>query len=344
MQIPSWFKKVALGFIFYIIFLNVWADATTDTTTPAATSGTSVGSSSGGVTRDPTGAITGDGRGGSCDHLCAIDWNTYDILLQVNSLPGSLIKLVQMWSFPLDSNGNPQLDTQTTNLETNFEGLYPTYKSNQDAALSSISQTQLLQEFFGAATTNVPPLIPNHNDIVYQTLLGQPYDPVPTGSPANYLDTSVYNYIKNVAGFNMNHLFPSPIWMRGPKAAQQRYTNYYDTITAIQSYNMHLLVKALGPIYQDSQNSSKYESAKQTLLKQASSSDWFAQIVSENIGVVLRQMLMYESQNFVVLTQQLELQRQMLASQSMTNTLIVMMNSLNENMLIRGAAIPPRSR
>jgi hypothetical protein len=176
------------------------------------------------------------------------------------------------------------------------------------------------------------------NDLVYSTLLGKPYylqDPrLNQGQPPVTKIDSPYNYIKNASGLNIYHQIPGTNW-RGSVGAVGRYQAYYNTVTAVESFNSYVLSQqyADGNLFNDYQKQ---------LIAQATSStdpskDWFAQIASENIGYVLRQILMYESQTFVLLTQMLQLQKQAVTAQAMTNTLLIAVNQSNENLMVSNA-------
>ncbi len=170
--------------------------------------------------------------------------------------------------------------------------------------------------------------LPYSNDITYQTMQGNLYikpDPRQKVNPA-------YNYIKNVAGLNITHAVPDKDWS-GSAEDKQAYRNFYTTISAIQTYNAYIL----SDLYAESTNGNKLNKAQNDLITQASSPDWFAQVASESIGNVFRQILMYNSQSYVVLTQLLQTQKQMLSTQAMTNTLIVLGNQFTENQLLNKA-------
>ncbi len=53
-----------------------------------------------------------------------------------------------------------------------------------------------------------------------------------------------------------------------------------------------------------------------------------------NISHILREILLYTSQDLVVQSQLLKVQKQQLAAQAMTNTLLILGNQFNENTLL----------
>ncbi|MEO8963873.1 MAG: hypothetical protein ABI370_04295 [Gammaproteobacteria bacterium] len=185
-------------------------------------------------------------------------------------------------------------------------------------------QQQLTNDFFGSSLGDVT----QANDITFLTMLGSPiYPSDPRGDGAGDI---AYNFIKNASGINMTHTAPSDQW-RGSKDNKDKYTSFYNTISSIQSYNAYVL----GQMYADYKNGMTNQTS--ALMQQAGNSNWFSQVASENIGYVLRQILMYNSESFVLLAQLLQTQRQMAEAQAMTNTLIVIGNQFTENQLIAKA-------
>ena len=102
------------------------------------------------------------------------------------------------------------------------------------------------------------------------------------------------------------------------------------TISAIQTYNAYLLSQ----VYSDYVNGTQLTQQQNSLMQQASNAAWFTQVASENIGLVLRQILMYNSQVYVLLSQLVQTQKQALAAQAMTNTLIVIGNEFTGSQLL----------
>jgi hypothetical protein len=182
------------------------------------------------------------------------------------------------------------------------------------------SQKNFLNEYF----SNTTPL-PYANQMTFTTLLGKPYSDTPEkddkGKPVN----SAYQYVINASGINIRHDAPSAYW-RGDEASRQKYLDYYKTITAVQSFNTYLL----SALYADSQNNLQLTHKQEELMNQASSSNWFVQVASENIGIVLRQILLFNSQTYVLLIKMYDAQKQQLAAQSMANTLLIMGNQFTE--------------
>ena len=251
------------------------------------------------------------------NYLRAIRDNTNNILKRVNNLPTYLTALSEFmiaWMSPDDS------DT-TASIQANFTQLGNLLI--QSATTQNTLQAQLNTDLL-ANTTKAT--LPSANDLVYSSILGSPfYTPDHRGKGV----VPQYNYIKNAAGINMTHMLPAPGW-HGPLDAQKRYMNYYNSVMAVQSYGGYIL----SSLYADG---NQFNTLQSTLITQASDpQNWFAQVASENIGWVLRQILMYQSQSFVLLSQLVQTQKQMVAAEVMNNTATIASGN-NEIYLIQQA-------
>lgn len=267
------------------------------------------------------------------EYLYNIMQNTYGILLAVNNLPVYMQTLTDManaWLMKDESDG-------TATLQGMFADMSNTYLAANDARPPL--QPQLLQDLFQKATTAT---LPNANDLSYQTLLGMPYfaqDPRnPPGQKPPPNDPP-YNYIKNASGISISHVMPSRNTFIGPDQDQTKYESFYNTLMSVESFNAYVM----SGLYVDYLNGGKLTEIQNTLISQASNSDWFSQVAAERIGVVLRQILMYISQSFVLQTQMIQLQKQALTAQIMTNTLLIANASNAEQTLLQKASgIAPR--
>ncbi len=125
----------------------------------------------------------------------------------------------------------------------------------------------------------------------------------------------------------MSHAVPGSGWT-GNQSDQTNYATFYRAVNAIQTYDFYVMSE----IYTDA--NAGLTAAQTQLLSQASTSNWFAQIASEQIGIVLRQLLMYNSQTFVVLSQLLQTQKELLMGQAMNNTILILQGSTNESLML----------
>ena len=173
-------------------------------------------------------------------------------------------------------------------------------------------------------------ILPNINDLLYPTILGL--------TPVAKAPASALNYLTNAAGLSISHVMPpNPINIWGDpqsNSAVQRYIDLYNTVSAVGSFNTF----ALSNLAIDT---NKTNVIQDSLIMKASNSAWLLQIATEELGKVLRQILLFESQNYVVSTELLKLQRQLLTAQVMTNTLLVLNNQMNEYVIYSKASGTP---
>ena len=289
-----------------------------DTTTPPATTATSPATStaSGGA------ACTG------MDCLPLILQSTTGILADVANIPKYLQKMVEFalnWEAKDDS-------TSTSEMQVNFDLLGKTVGQNYQTQISMQQQliaaivNQPVTAFTSGANSPTPAVLgplPNINDLSYSSLLG--YPPVSKGAPAY----NPINFINYAGGAGLVHTLPSAAGAGGVNstALVKNYQAYYNTVIAIESFNSY----ALSSTYADSINGAKSSTNLQnTLVSQASNANWIANIASEELGKVLRQILVFQSQSYVLLTQLVQTQKQLLTATVMTNTLLIASNRTNE--------------
>lgn len=248
------------------------------------------------------------------------------LLININKLPiylNQLTKMALSWLAPDDSSS-------TATLQSSFTALINA--KLQDAKTQSDSQQKFLTDFLGNPPSQDKFL--NANDITYQTLLNKPYFSPDSRSNVD----PAYNYTQYAAGLNIRHLMPSPNWIPDRQhPAVTMYTNYYNTASAVQTYNGYILSE----LYADAKNNNRSKQTQDSLIQQANTSDWFTQIASENLGIVLRQILLYNSQTYVLLAQILETQKKLLASQVMNNALLIAVNLEAENRIYSKASGRP---
>ncbi len=269
----------------------------------------------------------------SSDSLLAlIAQYTHDILDRVNNLPAALTQLISMATSWADTN-DPKGTSST--LGSLFSGLTAAEKMSSTA--QTTLQSQLTNDFFQAGWNNAKP--PYANDISYMTLLGTPpLSPDPRTAQGQTVN-SPYNYLKNVAGVNITHAIPAGNW-HGSTTNMMKYSTYLTAVTSIQTYNAFVLSQ----LYTDMQSSPdgkqpSLNSAQAALLDWANNPDnLLTQVASESLGLVMRQLLMYTSQNYVLMTQLLQTQKQALATQAMTNTLLLLSGQVAEGMMADRAA------
>ena len=256
--------------------------------------------------------------------LQQIAQNTYNILQNVNNLPAYLAtsgQLILAWLSPDNSSA-------TASLQQSFSQLGLVLNQDLQAQLSL--QPQLNATLLGPSANKTN--LYYANDLVYSTLLGEPvFSPDPRSQAnKNAKVNAVFNYIKNASAINIQHMIPVPSW-QGTQENQTIYQNYYDTVLTISSFNGY----ALSNLYSQG---NQLNTLQTSLISQATNSKtWFAQVASENIGIVLRQILLFESQTFVLLSQLVQTQQQLLTAQVMTNTLLISANQPAEDLMVSRA-------
>lgn len=268
--------------------------------------------------------------------LNSIVQNTYQVLVRVNNVPEQLKNISTMalsWMAKDDSK-------TTSEIQSNFATLGSTINSDIDTQLSL--QKQLAIDLFAAGDANAftmpspqnPKILntmPYVNDLAYSTMLGQPLVP-----KAANVNVAPYNYIKNAGGIKIKHTVPATDW-QGTTDDVLKYYNYYTAMMAVESFDGYVL----SHLYAENRNGNALSSTQKSLISQASDSSWIAQIASEDLGKVLRQLLMFESQSYVLLTQLVQIERQILTAQVMGNTLTILNNQVNEPVLVSKAKGQP---
>lgn len=164
--------------------------------------------------------------------------------------------------------------------------------------------------------------IPQINDLSFGTIIGV--------APVDSAPKDMYGFIKNTAAFNSPRAVPNSSW-EGDEASRKKYKDYYDTITSIQSFDAYLLTRVA------MDNAMGGSQTRDNLINMASNSSWVAQIATEELGRVLRQILLFESQNFVLNMKMQETMQLMASAQAMSNALLIKLNEVNEYNLLRSA-------
>lgn len=170
-----------------------------------------------------------------------------------------------------------------------------------------------------------PPIlgdVPNVNEISYSSLIGVP--PV-ANKPVDY-----YGFVKNASAVNSIRPVPDSQWSGGDDAIEL-YRNYYNTVTSIESFNAYIISQLA------TDSILKANETRDKLISLATSSEYFAKIATQDLGRVLRQILLFTSQSYVVNAQLQKTLREMVAAQAMTNTMLIKLNELNEQNLANNA-------
>lgn len=262
-------------------------------------------------------------NGGNIENLLnQIARNTFDTADFLNRFIGT-------W---LEQDRSPTSATLAANL-TNVSNAIM-----QNRAVQASLLQRLNADLMGPAVT--AKTLPQANDLVYSSLVGLPYfSPDPRNDPAkpNERVDNAYNFIRNASGILTAHEIPGN-WSGDP-TDQLTYIHYYDSMMAVESFNSFVLTD----MYAEALNGGPFTKAQEGLIAQAKDNNWFPTVGSEPLGVVMRQMLMYESETFILLTQLIQIQKQMLAATVMGNTIGILQNGSNEITLRNKAKNPPGS-
>jgi hypothetical protein len=277
---------------------------------------------------------TSTGSSGSMtDYLLSLILGTTAGILQLmNQTPAyieAITEMAESWietNDPANTIGNNQYTFASLgNLRTSNE-------QNQITTTLSLTQ-QFLQA--GSFNMNKPITPANANDLTYSILFGQPIikpDPLQTGS-TNYTQ-NIQNYIKNATGSTLILDQPNPSWPLSKSKTQ--YLNLYNTLVSIQSYDQYLISGLT--------NLKSSQDLSAELTAQATDPNWFKQISTEALGLLLRHILMYISQSFVQINQMVDLQQKQLAVQAMTNSLMIILVQSNVGVQLQQKAGQPSNQ
>jgi hypothetical protein len=244
-----------------------------------------------------------------------------DILDLLNEYIPNIAKSSAIWLDTLGKDSSNSEDQAAIDMIKKSADLNTAFNNNFAAQNNADKNKALNDTLFGST----PPQ--NANDLTYQTLLKMPYySPDPRGNTAG--DNAPLNYIKNAAGLMITHPTPLPNW-RGSASNKTKYLAYYNTISSVQTYNGYIL----NGLYADASNS-PLTPLQNDLMTQASSQNWFTQVSGESLGKVVREILIYDSQIYVQLIQLLQVEKQLLAAMTMSNTLFIVGNQFTENDLV----------
>jgi hypothetical protein len=262
-----------------------------------------------------------------------------EILARVNDLPAALVKLtayIDNWTSPEDSD-------VALKLRGLFSPLGKFFVQNNASQLQSMGtmNTWLLNNDgnnvynFNAGknpTGNLatPTNLWYANDLVYSSLFGIPYTKetrMQQGS--KNLVNPALNYAVNASGMNMYHMIPGNSW-QGTTNAQIKYQSFYNTVMAATSFNSAVLSRLM-------LDTKQFTDLQNSLAAQASDDGWFAQVAAENIGRVLREILLYQSQSFLLLTEMVKLQKETLTAQIVNTATLIAVNQTNESLMLSNA-------
>ncbi|MDA8561640.1 hypothetical protein N9L02_00825 [Gammaproteobacteria bacterium] len=223
--------------------------------------------------------------------------NTYAALKALNSF-------ILSWLSPDESKSTQELASDFFN--------YFKYKfENKEVQISS--QPALLEWL----------VTPNKKDLNYTTLLGNVKD----DEKDEASKSAALRYTRFSSGANLSHKKISKIQN---EAAAIMFQNLNLTSTSIQTYNSYLM----GKQYANYLNEKKLSETQYKLQDKASSEDWLLDVATEkSIGIILRQLLLFTSQIYLLNLELVNSQNEQLAATAMTNSLLIISNQKWENEL-----------
>lgn len=271
-------------------------------------------------------------------YLQIIAKNTAEILGRVDKIPShiqSMFEYTSNWLKPDDSDDTAQLQSNFALLGTNFVNLPTAQNSIQQRLAADIVQQPIASFTQPQNAPAILGILPNINNMMYSSMLGLP--PVTKGAQFD-----PYAYVKSAGGAEIPHTLPprpeDKRWSGGDENIN-RYRAYYNTVIAAESFSSY----ALSNLYSENQSGNQSTALQNKLVEQASSSAWLLSVTTEELGKVLRQILIFQSQTYVLLTQLVQTQKQLLTATVMTNSLLIANNQLNEMVLVsRASGVPLR--
>lgn len=328
------FYVTALASLLLSLFSPLsYAQPPGDGTGGGDTSGGDTGNNGSNPPPPPAGGLTSCANPQDCYN--SIVQNTYQALVRIDNVPEQLKNISRTalsWIAKDDS------DTTAT-LQGYFATLGKWINGDLDAQAQAQGQVAVDQFARGDGTLFTMPnpqnpqilqQISNLNELSFLTMLGKP--PFPKAPNVNL---APQRYIENASGTFIIHEPTNFNWPGNARDqyAIPRYYNFYAATNSIESYNAYVLSQ----LYAENQNGNQISTTQKQLIHQATDSDWMSKTSSEDLGKVLRQLLMFQSQSYVLLTQLIQIERQLLTAQVMNNTLMILSNQSQENVLLSKA-------
>ncbi len=125
----------------------------------------------------------------------------------------------------------------------------------------------------------------------------------------------INGYIMNAAGLNLKLPPPKNQGIGDSPEKNADYNAVRDSMSSVQTFNAFIMKNFYA-------NLSNRQPAVD-LMQSTSDPTWIAKVTTEPMGQVFRQMLLYISQTYVLMNRIAENQQYTLASQAMTNTLLI---------------------
>lgn len=311
------------------------------------------------TSKTTTTATSSNDLSGASGILNAIKVNTDNILAQVNKIPDMISKqLSEFIEFKKNMTQTQEADKKPPalvyNTQQNMDQLGqffqygisrdPNFSDNANdnidaanaaivrmqklgfAASQSVDQIKYDENSFNPNKNNsgLAPIlngVPTLNNVTYTNAIGLP----PILGEKSKDPAWVESFIQSASGSTLYH-------QKIPKVSpnitnlQKSYLDYFNLTYAVQSFNNYVMSKYLLKGDETNQQQS-------ALYRKASNTDYLSSIATAPIGHVLRDILLFQSQNYVMTSKLLEVQKEILMSNVMTNALYIAANTQNESAL-----------
>ena len=241
----------------------------------------------------------------------------------------SIVEMAQSW---LTTDDDPttsfiaQNQGDFASLGYWFSQIPITQGGMQQQAIANVVNQPITALTQPARSPDVLTLIPTINSLSYSSFLGYP----PVDPNIASIDPNIY--LQAALGAFFNHAVPTSTWSGKPRD-YSAYSAYYRTVMAAETFNAYILSGFMA----ETQNGNQIQTLQTNLTNQATGSAWLAQIATEELGKVIRQILLFESQNYVLMTQLLKVEKQQLQAQAMTNSLLIATGFTNERLMASSA-------
>lgn len=265
----------------------------------------------------------GQGGGDGGADLRWIRYYTYLILDKIDKFPVYIEPLKKMAESWLDDKDDKQTFANNQSAFANLNLTYSTDVNKNDILKTKLDKTNESVTSFLKAGSLTGILPKNANDLSYTILYRYVVKTQPTTNLPKLIEDATKNYINNLAGVSYPTQQPNASWptSKDASAPQNQYTNMYNVISAVKSFDTFVINDLYKTKNKEGKDASDYS---KLLADNASSSDWFETVRTESLGMVIRHLLMYTSQTYVLTSRMLELQKQQLTMQAAANSLLIM--------------------
>lgn len=254
--------------------------------------------------------------------LQEISQNVWNILEKVDKLPAAINSLIDLTtSWLAFSDGSDGSNSIIATAQQDFAKLGNDFSTSSTAQIGL--QRDLLAAQFGVSPLNfdkpqddpdgmaeILKELPQVNNLSFASVLGSP--------PVSSAPYSTNEFVKNAAGLTVPHQKPKAEWS-GSGAAKRYYKGFYNTISAVQSQTTYVLSRMIV----NHETNNERTTLQNQLITQASSSSWILEIGTKELGKILRDILLFTSQSYVLLSQQVKLQEELLTTAAMTNAILI---------------------